>query len=154
MEVKEVENMPELLEKYQPVMIDDLMSQKSKEFVKITMLHEELERERERLFQELDWMEKKEAFDVISKQFNIPEYITVRDASEILGVTPQMVRRHCSDGKIIGHQTLEGSGKWRIETEQFMGKPNWDKFIEKRAKIKKQSVNIAEKALEYLNDVE
>ncbi len=147
--------MPELLEGYKPLMVDEsIMSQKSREFVKITMLHEELERERERLFQELSWMEKKEAFDAIRKQFNIPEYITVRDASEILGITPQMVRRHCSDGKLKAHQTLEGSGKWRIYTEQFMGKPNWDKFIEKRVKIKRQSINIADKAIEFLDDVE
>ena len=46
-----------------------------------------------------------------------------------------MVRRHCADGKLIAQQTLEGSGKWRIETDQLMDKPNWDKFIEKRARI-------------------
>lgn len=156
MEVKEVENMPKILEGYKPIVTDEKtsMSDKSKEFVKVTMLHEELDREKEKLFQELDSEEKKDAFSVISKKFSIPEYISVRDASEILGITPQMVRRHCSNGKIIGHQTLEGSGKWRIATEQFMGKPNWNKFIEKRAKIRDQSINIAEKALEYLNDME
>lgn len=72
----------------------------------------------------------------MSKQFNIPDFITVRDVSEILGITPQMVRRHRSDGKLKSYQTLEGSGKWRIDAEQFMDKPSWDKFIKKRAKLK------------------
>lgn len=147
--------MPAILDDYKPQLkVEDMLSRKSMDFVKVTILQAELERERERLFQELSEMEKKEAFEALSKQFNIPDYITVRDASEILGITPQMVRRHCFDGKLKAHQTLEGSGKWRIEAEQFMGKPNWDKFIEKRDKLKKQSVCIAEKVLEFLDDVE
>ena len=156
MEVKEVDDMPTILDDYKPQLIEEqmMLSRKSMDFVKVMMLQEELERERERLYQGLSEIEKKEAFEVLSKQFNIPSFITVRDTSEILGITPQMVRRYCSDGKIKSHQTLEGSGKWRIDAEQFMDKPNWDKFIEKRAKLKKQSINIAEKVLEYLDDVE
>lgn len=61
---------------------------------------------------------------------------------------------YCSDGKLRGQQTLEGSGKWRLDKEQFMGKPNWDKFIEKRARIKEQSFNIANNMLDNLDDVE
>jgi len=152
----EVEEMPIILDDYNPKMTSKqaILNQKSLDFVKIMMLKEELERERERLYRDLSGMEKKEAFAVLSKQFNIPDFITVRDVSEILGITPQMVRRHCSDRKIKSYQTLEGSGKWRIDTEQFMDKPNWDKFIEKRAKLKKQSINVADKVLEYLDDVE
>lgn len=133
-----MDNMPTILDDYKPQITEEqaMLSQKSINFVKVLMLQEELERERERLYQELSEIEKKEAFEVLSKQFNIPDFITVRDVSEILGITPQMVRRHCSDGKLKSHQTLEGSGKWRIDTEQFMDKPNWDKFIEKRAKLK------------------
>jgi excisionase family DNA binding protein len=118
------------------------------------MLQEELEREKERLFLGLTPREKREVFRVLSKQYNIPEFITVKDVSEFLGITPQMVRRHCSDGRIKALQTLEGSGKWRIQSEQFMDHPDWDKFLEKRGKIKKQSINIAEKMMEYLDDVE
>jgi hypothetical protein len=156
MGVEEVENMPTILDDYKPHMIEEqaTLSQKSIDFVKIMMLQEELERERERLYQELNGKEKKEAFEVLSKQFNIPDFISVRDVSEILGITPQMVRRHCSDGKLKSHQTLEGSGKWRIDAEQFMDKPNWDKFIEKRAKLKKQSIKIADEVLKYLDDEE
>ena len=137
-----------------PIEEQAITSQKAKDYVKITKLHEELEREKERLYQELNEAERKEAFEALSKQFNIPKYLTVRDASEILGITPQMVRRHCADGKLTAHQTLEGSGKWRIDADQFMDKPNWDKFIEKRARIKKQSKNIAKKVLEYLEEDE
>lgn len=138
----------------QPMVDESMQSENSRDFVKIVMLQEELEREKERLFLGLSPREKREAFRVLSKQYNIPEFVTVKDVSEILGITPQMVRRHCSDGRIIALQTLEGSGKWRIQTEQFMDHPNWDKFLEKRVKIKKQSINIAEKMLEYLDDVE
>lgn len=148
--------MPDILDRYNPQIINEelTLSSKSIEFVKILMLQEELERQREKIYKELSGIERKAAFETLKKEYNIPNYITVRDVSEILGITPQMVRRHCSSGKIIGHQTLEGSGKWRIDTEQFMDKPNWDKFIEKRARIKKQSIDIADKVLEYLDDVE
>ncbi|WP_317945360.1 helix-turn-helix domain-containing protein [Sporosarcina saromensis] len=156
MEVKEVEIMPAILDgfKLQPNEEQTLESQNAKDFVKIMMLQEELEREKERLYQALSEQEKIEAFNVLRTQFNIPDFITVRDASEILEITPQMVRRYCADGKLRGHQTLQGSGKWRLDTEQFIGKPNWDKFIEKRARIKKQSVNIANNMLDYLYDQE
>lgn len=144
--------MPAILEGYkmQPIEELDIASQNARDFVKVIMLQNELGNEKERLYQALSEHEKKEAFEALSKQFNMPEYITVRDAAEILGVSPQMVRRYCADGKLHGHQTLEGSGKWRLDTEQFMGKPNWDKFMEKRARIKKQSVNIANSILDNL----
>ncbi|KON66456.1 hypothetical protein AKG34_26285 [Peribacillus butanolivorans] len=129
-----------------------ISSERARDYVRAMKLHEELEREKERLYQELNEVEKKEAFTVLSKQFNIPRHVTVREASEIIGITPQMVRRHCADGKLIAQQTLEGSGKWRIETDQLMDKPNWDKFIEKRARIKNQSIKIADQKLEYLDE--
>ena len=90
-------------------------------------------KERERIYEELSTSDKKEVFKTLSKQIVSLICFTVRDASEILGISTQMVRRHCSNGNFIGHQTLEGSGKWRLETEQFMGKPNGDKFIEKKS---------------------
>ncbi|WP_339252934.1 helix-turn-helix domain-containing protein [Sporosarcina sp. FSL W8-0480] len=129
-------------------------SQNTEEFVKLTMLQEELVREKKRLYQVLTESEKKDAFEIISKKYNIPDHITVREASEILEISPQMVRRHCTEGKIRSYQTLQGSGKWRIEAEQFMNYPNWGKFIEKRGRIKKQSENIAKKMLDYLEDEE
>src|SRR5699024_9761513 len=154
MEVRGVENMSAILDEYrlQPMEERSITSQNTKDFVKVMMLHEELKREKERLYRALSENEKKEAFEALSRKFNIPDYITVRDASEILGVTPQMVRRYCSEGKLLGHQTLQGSGKWRLDTEQFMDKPNWGKFIEKRARMKDQSQNIANTMLDYLDD--
>lgn len=148
--------MSTILEMYEPQqkINESMNSDVSLNFMKIIMLQEELEMEKENLFKRLTFEEKKEIFQFLSKRFNIPELITVRDVADILELSPQMVRRHCADGKIKSLQTLEGSGKWRVYSDQFMDHPNWFKFIKKRKKIKNQSIDIAEKMLDLLDDIE
>lgn len=65
-----------------------------------------------------------------------------------------MVRRHCADGNLKATQTLQGSGKWRVETDQLMNQPNWEKYLQKRARIKLKSHNLADKMIDYLDDDE
>ncbi|ALS79613.1 DNA-binding protein [Planococcus kocurii] len=134
---------------------DELIKNKRvKEYVQLMRIAEEVEREIKRRTNELGEDEKQEAFEVLSQEYNIPQYVTVRDAADIMGISPQMVRRHCADGKMSAQQTFEGSGKWQIETQQLMDKPNWERFIEKRARIKNQSVGLADEVLKNLQDEE
>ncbi len=42
------------------------------------------------------------------------EYISVKAASDKLGVTPRWIQKLCEDGKIDGATKLEGSGIWLI----------------------------------------
>lgn len=69
-------------------------------------------------------------------------------------ISPQLVRRHCADGNLKATQTLQGSGKWRVETDQLMNQPNWEKYLQKRARIKLKSHNLADKMIDYLDDDE
>ena len=147
--------MVNLLDNIQPRPSDEMIKNKRvKEYVQLMRIAEEVEREIKRRTSELGEDEKLEAFEALSQEYNIPQYVTVRDAADIMGISPQMVRRHCADGRLSALQTFEGSGKWRIEAQQLMDKPNWERFIEKRARIKKQSLGLADEVLKNLQDKE
>lgn len=134
-----------------PIEEASLTSERTKYFVKLSKLIEEAEREKERIYLALNENEKEEAFKILQKQYNIPGYITVHDAAEILDVSVQMVRRYCSEGKLKATQRLKGSGKWLIETKQFMDNKKWGEFVQKRARMKEKSLKLANKMIEILD---
>ena len=128
------------------------MSERVKHYVTIQKMQMELEKQKEQLYLELNENEKQEASDLLRKTVEFPQYIPVREVAEILEVTPQMVRRYCTEGKIDAKQRMEGSGKWLIPTNQFIAHHNWNKYIQKKNKINNQSVNIANKIMQYLDE--
>ncbi|MFD1030183.1 helix-turn-helix domain-containing protein [Metaplanococcus flavidus] len=147
--------MVNLLDNVKPRPSDEaIKNQRVKEYVQLTRIAEEIEREIKKRSSELKDDEKLEAFEALSQEYNLPQYVTVRDAADIMDISPQMVRRHCADGRLSAQQTFEGSGKWRIEAKQLMDKPNWERFIEKRARIKTQSLGLADEVLKNLQDKE
>jgi len=129
----------------------NLVSDNARNFVKLQKLIEFFEAEKERVLMTLSEQEKEAAFTVLQKQFNIPDFITVHDAAEILEVSTQMVRRYCAEDKLSASQRLKGSGKWQIEAKQFMDHKNWNKFVQKRAQIKARSIRLANKMNEILD---
>lgn len=147
--------MVNLLDNIKPRPSDEAIKNKRvKEYVQLMRMAQEVERELKRRTNELGEDEKQEAFEALSQEYNLPPYVTVSDAADIIGVSQQMVRRHCSEGKLLAKQTFEGSGKWRIETKQLMDQPNWERFIEKRARIKNQSLGFADEMLNQLQEEE
>lgn len=147
--------MVNLLDNVKPRPSDEsIKNERVKEYVQLMRIAEEVEREIRKRASELRDDEKHEAFEALSQEYNIPQYVTVRDAADIIGISPQMVRRHCTEGKLVAKQTFEGSGKWRIEAKQLIDQPYWERFIEKRARIKKQSLGLADEALHNLQDEE
>lgn len=131
---------------------DAELSEKAKRYVTILRMQMELEKQKEQIYLELNEQEKQEANNILRKSIDYPEYLSVRDVSDILEVTPQMVRRYCADGRIEARQRIEGSGKWLIPTDQFLTHPNWSNYIQNRNKHQKQSINIASKMLQYLEE--
>ncbi|MBP3040272.1 helix-turn-helix domain-containing protein [Bacillaceae bacterium Marseille-Q3522] len=105
---------------------------------------------------ELSEKEKEEAKAVLKKVIGsgLPEYLSVSEVSQILNVSPQMVRRYCAEGKIIGKQRLEGSGKWLIPTEQFLSKPEFAKYIKQKEINRLKSMNAAKMMLQMIEDLE
>ena len=145
--------MVNLLDNIKPRPSDEaIKNERVKEYVQLTRIAEEVEREIKKRASELKDEEKQEAFEALSQEYNLPQHVTVRDAAEIMNISPQMVRRHCADGRLSAQQTFEGSGKWRIEAKQLMDQPNWERFIERRARIKKQSLELANEVLSNLQD--
>ncbi|GAB6439879.1 hypothetical protein CON36_32900 [Bacillus cereus] len=96
--------------------------------------------------------DKDKEFEMLCKQHNIPEFITILDATIILGVSSKEVRKKCVEKEIKAQQRLENSGKWYIETKQFMNHKNWNVFIEKRRETKEKSIRLAQKMIELLDD--
>ena len=157
MEVKEVNKMTtailtELEQELELSPLEEMIltSDRVKRFVLLSKLIEHAAKEKERI--KLDEMEKQEAFEVLQKEHNIPEYITVHDAADILEVSAQMVRRYCAEEKIKAFQRFPGSGKWLIETKQFMDNKNWGEFVQKRARIKEKSIKLATKMIQILDE--
>lgn len=123
-------------------------TKKAKDLIKLTMLQEQISQKIKHIYEELDEEDKYNSSQVIKQRFNIPDYVTVKDAAEIIGVTVQMIRKYCVENKLTAQQTMPGSGKWRIETTQLMNYPGWNNYLEKRSSIKNQSLNLAR----FMND--
>lgn len=126
------------------------VSERTKLFINLYRLAEELENKKTEIYLELEDGEREDIekiLEINSRKTGSPESITVRDVSKILEVSPQMVRRYCSEGKIEARQRIEGSGTWIIPSSQFVNHPNWTKFVRDKNKLKKQSIEIAEKML-------
>lgn len=100
MEVKEVNTMTKILDDYElkSVKRPFISSKNALDFLKVIELHSELEKEKSNIYQKLDDKEKHEVFEIIRKIYNIPRHLTVKDVAEIMGITPQMVRRYCTGG--------------------------------------------------------
>lgn len=157
MEVREVnEEMRALFEEYKlnPEEEKKFHSDKVKEFIKMTRIALEAQKKQREILSLMNEQEREEANDAISDSLKIPKYFQVRDVSQLLNVTPQMVRKHCAEGRITGHQTLEGRGKWLIDSDQFLNHPNWDNFLKTKREMKKKSKNLASKILETLEEDE
>ncbi|MDA1675615.1 hypothetical protein [Bacillus cereus group sp. TH152-1LC] len=96
--------------------------------------------------------EQDKEFEMLRKEYNIPEFITVLDATIILGISAKEVRKKCTEKEIKAQQRFGNSGKWYIETKQFMNHENWDMFVEKSRETKEKSIRFAQKMIELLND--
>ncbi|RDY70863.1 hypothetical protein DXT76_10790 [Halobacillus trueperi] len=84
-----------------------------------------------------------ESFQELKKIYNLPDTVTVRDAADILDITRDEVRQKCQKGTLRAREGLPGSGKWKVETGQLKGQVNWELSLEKRLRIKEQSLTIA-----------
>ncbi|MED2688869.1 helix-turn-helix domain-containing protein [Bacillus toyonensis] len=81
-------------------------------------------------------------------------FLSVNDVSSILGVSPQMVRRYCQEGKLIAQQRF--NGQWFIEEKQFSTElkliPYWKKFCETEEARLKADKEMAITMLEILTE--
>lgn len=71
------------------------------------------------------------------------EFLSIRDVSKLTGLTPQIIRRHCANGKIKAFQIVGANSKWRIETEQFSNLPTWERFQMERNERFERSAEVA-----------
>ncbi|MFB9276331.1 hypothetical protein [Cohnella cellulosilytica] len=78
----------------------------------------------------------------------VPEYLSVRDVSKLTGLVPQVVRRHCANGKWEAEQVAGEHSTWRIKPEPFMKFSNWETFLKEREREMKGSKKIVDHALE------
>lgn len=74
-------------------------------------------------------------FNVAVEESNSPqvepeEYLTVRDVSQLLGISPQMVRRHCANNNIVSWRTAGEKGEWRIDIDQYRKNPSYSNRLE------------------------
>lgn len=124
-------------------------------YIKAVKASIEIEKYKEELFISLGEKQKKEAQKILNdydhNNMVFPSELSVRDVAQIMNVTTQMVRRYCAEGKLKARQRIEGSGKWFIETDQFLGNPRLIKLFEDKKEMKEKSLRLAEKAIKNLS---
>jgi len=77
-------------------------------------------------------------------EVKVPEYIKVADAARIMGVSTQMIRKFCVEGKLKAQQSMPGSGRWKIKASELMHYPGWDDFIKRKKATREKSKALAE----------
>lgn len=86
----------------------------------------------------------------MSKKY--PETLSVGEVAELLNISFQEVRQMCRRGEIKATQTVPGSGKWSIKSEQFIHLDAWQTYLEKVEKQKKASLELVTLLLDILKD--
>jgi predicted transcriptional regulator len=134
--------------------LEFISNKKIENYIQLSSICEEIKKQKEKAYEELNESERIEALHAFYKteKLEIPEFLPVRDVAEFLGVTPQMVRRYCQDGKIVAHQRFEGSGQWNIPTQQFEKDPLWMEFIKEKIKMRENNIRTTELMLEMLSE--
>lgn len=93
-------------------------------------------------------MAMKTKADFSYTQSNLPSYLSVRDVSVMLDVTPQMVRRYCANGDIEAKRRLGNKGQWMIHTDQFLGSQDLENLLRKQDAIKQDNIHMIKTILE------
>lgn len=88
-----------------------------------------------------------------AKQGNIrePGYLSTKDVSKLLGISPQSVRKWCESNKLKATRTFGNYGEWRISTEQFKRSEEMRLRYEKLVKEKCEGQLKTHKALKELD---
>ncbi|GEN35944.1 helix-turn-helix domain-containing protein [Aneurinibacillus danicus] len=75
-----------------------------------------------------------------------PEFLSPGEVADLLGITPQMVRRYCKEGAIPAYRTLGNRGSWRIDTKHFFAKypDKRDLFRERIQEDKRRTKEVIE----------
>ncbi|QQZ62918.1 hypothetical protein JI735_10570 [Paenibacillus sonchi] len=87
------------------------------------------------------------SFDPTPVTPSVPEYLSVRDVSRLTGLVPQVIRRHCANGKWEAEQVAGEKSTWRIKPEPFMKLSNWGTFLRGCREELESSKKLADHAL-------
>lgn len=137
---------------------DAPISENVKKYVQLLRYSIELEKQIEKAYLELDEIEKEEAKhtlrEILGPELQLPKYLPVSEVAMMLNVSPQMVRRYCSEGKILARKRHQDGGKWYIPTEQFLTKPEFAKYIQQKEVNRIKSIKAAEIMLQMIDEDE
>ncbi|MGY0691926.1 hypothetical protein ACW2QC_03935 [Virgibacillus sp. FSP13] len=125
-----------------------ITSEQVKTYIKMAILEQKIQKDKNELSKTLTKKEKQS----IDAYFNVPKYLTVREVSNLTGLSQQIIRRHCANGKYKGYQASGQNGTWHVESEQFTNLPNWIEFIAKRAEEFEQTKTAARLAQKLLEE--
>lgn len=134
------------------------ISEKAKQYVQLLQYSIELEKQKERVYLELEESEKEEAQHVLKEimahELNLPRFLPVSEVAMMLNVSPQMVRRYCAEGKIVAKRRNRDARKWYIPTEQFLTMPEFVKYIQQKEVNRIKSIKAAQLMLQMIDEDE
>jgi hypothetical protein len=121
-----------------------LISERARRYAKLQYLEREILRESIQMREELTVEELRSVATALeTEELPVPEFLSVRDVAKLTDLTPQIVRRHCMNGKYKGYQVAGENSTWRIESEQFKDNPHWISFLIERNEARERSKKVA-----------
>lgn len=137
---------------------EKITNEKARRFARLRNLERQARRDIEKLKSELSPEEVQmveDTFDVEDTQIDdVPEYLSVSEVSVITGLSPQIIRRHCSSGKFQGYQPSGRNGIWYVKSDTFRKSPDfdWNDFINKRNEVFARSNEVANISLQLQDE--
>lgn len=132
-----------------------ISSENARKYARLRNLERQLRREKNLLMVELSDEEVSIVEETIKDDIidDVPKYLSVAEVSMITGLSPQMVRRNCANGKYEGYQPSGSNGIWFVKSDTFRKDPKaWQDFIERRNELFANTVEVAEAAIELQNE--
>ena len=137
---------------------EKIKSEKAKKLARLRNLERQTRKEIEKIKSELSQEEVQMVEDTFSEEDtqidDVPEYLSVSEVAAITGLSPQIIRRHCSNGKFQGYQPSGPNGIWYVKSDTFRKSPefDWNEFISKRNEMFARSKKVANISLELQDE--
>ncbi|MGM8216809.1 hypothetical protein ACLIA0_14830 [Bacillaceae bacterium W0354] len=138
-----------------------ISGEKARRFARIRNLEKQLQREKALLMKDLSEEEVNLVEEILNDNIidDVPKYMSVAEVALITGLSPQMVRRNCANGKYEAFQPSGSNGIWFIKSDTFRKDSRmWKEFIQRRNELFAKSNEVARDAItlqdETLKDIE
>ena len=132
-----------------------LSNEKARSYAQLLDLERQLRQVKNQLENELSKEEVNMVEDIVNEENfdDVPKYLSVAEVAMITGLSPQMIRRNCANGKYDAYQPSGTNGVWLINSNTFRRDPKtWKEFVETRNELFKKTIEVAKNAIKLQDE--